>query len=96
MPGEKMKTRHLLLPLIVLCVLAGCSKNKWEGFVYPNKNDLTIHKNAGVFNSLEQCRAAALDMLLELGAKETGDYECGLNCENRAGLSMKVCEKTER
>ena len=92
-----MKKIFALLSLVVVLVLSGCFKEEWEGFVYPNKNDLTVHKNIGVYKSLESCRTAAWDMLSRLNATEGGDYECGLNCEYRDGMgSIKVCEKTER
>lgn len=56
-----------------------------------------MHKNIGVYESLENCRAAAWDMLSRISAIEKGDYECGLNCEHRSGMGdIKVCEKTER
>lgn len=83
--------------LIISFLLASCGKEEWEGFVYPNKNDLTVHRNTGVYESLESCRSAARNMLSEISSIERGDYECGLNCEYRSGMgSIKVCEKTER
>ncbi|KKL65763.1 hypothetical protein LCGC14_2151760, partial [marine sediment metagenome] len=39
--------------LIISFLLASCGKEEWEGFVYPNKNDLTVHRNTGVYESLE-------------------------------------------
>ena len=90
-----MKNIFAFLSLIIALGLSGCFKEEWEGFVYPNKNDLTIHKNIGVYKSLESCRAAAWDMLYILNATERGTYECGLNCEYRDGWgSLKICEKT--
>ena len=86
-----------ILSLLVVLIFSGCFKEEWEGFVYPNKNDLTVHKNIGVFKTLEQCRSASFNMLSRLNASESGDYECGLNCEWGAGIgSIKICKKTER
>jgi len=80
-----------------LILLMGCFEEKWEGFVYPNANDLSISRNIGVFSSLEQCRDAALKKLSIISSVHAGDYECGLNCESRSGLrGIKVCEKTLR
>lgn len=89
----------LKLPLLMSSVilLASCSKEEWEGFVYPNKNNLTVHRNIGVYHSLESCRAAALDTLSRISSIENGDYECGLNCDNRSDIGgIKICDKTER
>ena len=78
-------------------LLSSCYIKKWEGFVYPDKNDLTVYRNIGVYESLESCRAASLNTLSQISTIEKGDYECGLNCENRSGMGgIKVCEKTER
>jgi len=95
-----MNTRHvrlhlLLLPLgLLLC--SGCS-DTWEGFVYPNKNDLTTHRSLGEFPSLAACRAAARGILSELQALDRGDYECGKNCDDGAKLGgVKICQETLR
>ena len=81
-----------ILIISLALLLSSCSKEEWEGAVYPNKNDLTEYKNTGVHESLESCRAAARGMLSRISSIEEGDYECGLNCEG----DIKVCEKTER
>lgn len=68
--------------------------------MYPDRNNLTVHKNIGVYDSLESCRAEAiytLSLLSRLNPDVRGDYECGLNCEYRDNLvSVKICKKTER
>jgi len=73
------------------------SPDEWEGFVYPNRADLTVHRNIGVYDSIEGCRDAAISKLEALNALIKGDYECGLNCEERDGFgSIKICEETKR
>ena len=69
---------------------------RWEGFVYPNKSDLTVHKNIGEFESLESCRSAARNKLYELNSVSKGDYECGLNCEFKSNYGINICEETKR
>jgi hypothetical protein len=82
--------------VLVLATTAGCS-DRWEGFVYPNRGDLTKHRNLGKFDSLEACRAAARGMLAELKASDRGDYECGKNCDDGSKLGgIKVCSETSR
>lgn len=91
-----MRLRSIIAVLVSVAVI-GCFKEEWEGFVYPNKNNLTEHINIGTYKSLEACRASAIDALNKTSSASAGDYECGLNCELRSGMSgIKVCEETER
>ena len=86
---------RILAVMLAVLWLSGCAQDEWEGFVYPDADDLTIHQNIGVFDSLEDCRAAALSRLASVSSIERGDYECGLNCETRSGMDgIKVCEQT--
>lgn len=88
--------KKLSVIAFLLTLLSGCS-DTWEGFVYPNKNDLSKHISIGDYKSLEACRASALTTLMQLGASERGDYECGLNCKIDSGLGdIKVCQETLR
>ena len=91
-----MRWARLVLALLVVGGFSYACSEEWEGFVYPNKNDLTTHRNIGVFNSLEECRAAATATLQGLNALGRGDYECGLNCRYEEGFTVKICEATER
>jgi hypothetical protein len=93
-------TMHLpspVLPLtLVLLLCTGCS-DRWEGFVYSNKNDLTQHHSFGPFASLQACRAAVRAMLAALNVLERGDYECGHNCDHGSRLrGSKICQETRR
>jgi len=92
-----MRNIKLILIISSVLLLSSCFKEEWEGFVYPNKNDFTVHRNVGVYESLENCRIAALNTLSHISSIQEGDYECGLNCEARSSMGgIKVCEKTER
>lgn len=85
-----------VIVLVIALALAGCS-DRWEGFVYPDKENLTKHFGIGEYETLEACRWAARTALLQHADRglEQGDYECGLNCKP-FGNDMKVCDKTER
>ena len=92
-----MKISKTITIAFLIALLSACAEEKWEGFVYPNANDLTISENVGTFSSLETCRDAALSTLSSISSVRAGDYECGLNCEARSDLGgLKVCEKTEQ
>lgn len=74
-------------------LLAGCGE-RWEGFVYPDKDNLANHISVGEYSSLESCRDAARSALKGISSPKSGDYECGLNCSG--GASQKICDKTGR
>lgn len=89
-----MSALRLLSTLAVLAIFSGCGE-RWEAYVYPDKDDLSEHRFAGEHESLEACRLAAADLISGLPrGGPRADYECGLNCREKSG--MKVCEKTER
>ena len=83
-------------------VLCSCDQAPWQGWVYPNRSNLTDDIAIGRFATLEQCRASAREILdrqniFEDGEKIEGDYECGYKCKPDGGESgLNVCEKTER
>ena len=82
--------------LMLLVFLAGCTADRWEGWVYPDRTDLTVDVQIGEFDSLESCRASARNLMIQSGWQESGDYECGFNCEYHSRSGLSVCEKTER
>ena len=90
-----MRNLMMLAAVVGTILLTGCAE-KWDGFVYPNKHDLTNHLAIGQFATLEQCRHFALLVLNTAPLHPSaGDYECGLNCKPM-GDGMNLCEKTER
>lgn len=92
-----MNPRSIAVAVIAALTMSGCFKEEWEGFVYPNKNNLAEHINVGKYRSLEECRASAVSVLNKISSITAGDYECGLNCDSKSSMSgIKVCVKTER
>lgn len=75
------------LPILFLLVLLNCNKDKFLGFVYPNKFDLSTHKIIGEFDSLNECLEA-----VNRSAGSLGSYECGKNCDPST-MPMR-CEET--
>jgi hypothetical protein len=88
---------NILILVGAAAALYACWKQEWMGFVYPNKADLTQHIEIGVFSSLEECRGAAQGKLVLSGWASSGDYECGLSCEQKAEYGdLLVCKETSR
>jgi hypothetical protein len=86
----------IAVALAFVPLVAGC-ENRWQGFVYPDRTNLTRHVGLGEFRSLEECRTACRNVLSGLGALRDGDYECGLNCRDDPGLpGIRVCKETSR
>lgn len=54
-------------------VLAGFGQNdKWTGFIYPDRNTLTVSTEIGRFRTLEQCRAASVRTLAVFSRSDGG------------------------
>ena len=76
-------------------LVGGCAEPDWKGFVYPDGDDLTNHAEIGRFQTFEQCRAAALDVLEAFGSQDQGSFECGRQCEPSAALNgLEICAET--
>ena len=55
---------------------------------------MTDYRIVGEFSSLEECRDVSLNYLRGIKVLDTGDYECGKNCEYNSELDEYICEKT--
>src|SRR3546814_2162975 len=66
---------------LVAAVLWFNEPDLWDGIVYPDRNNLLADRFVGQFDTWNACRLASLDMLEQLNAVDTGDYECGLRSE---------------
>jgi hypothetical protein len=76
-----MSSRAVLAVLLIATVwlCAGCEQ-RWSGFAYPNRFELSRNTSVGTFSSLEDCRRASQAILRTSGSDPfNGDYECGLN-----------------
>jgi hypothetical protein len=74
-----------------------CGGDRWAGFVYPDRNNLAVHRELGEFKTLEACRDASRLYLADIGSQATGDYECGKNCRPSTTFpGMNTCDDTLR
>ena len=93
--------KRILIIIIISLFLGSISHalfhEKWDGWVYPDADNLTKYERAGFgFKSLEDCRNACLKKIAKAGYKNA-DYECGLNCKPISpGADVFVCKKTSR
>ena len=90
-------------PMVIAAILgaaigwmsASLTRDDWEGFIYPNRYDLTKHISIGHFQTIEECGATIQIMLTDLGMSDHSDYECGLNCK-ASDPFPKVCTETSK
>jgi hypothetical protein len=73
------------------------NNERWDAYVYPNANDLTVFDYQGRYESLDACRSASINRLRVMGKQLQGDYECGLNCQpSDYSNKLNVCEETRK
>ena len=67
----------------------------WEGYVYPDEENLLWTVPIGFYSTSLDCRTAAWRIVELLGLAETGTYECGKNCRTaEGGTDLRICEET--
>ena len=49
----------------------------------------------GQFDSLEACRASAMDLIDQSGWNQSSSYACGLDCEFNSDIESNVCAEIE-
>ena len=89
-----MQLLFAIAVVLGLYFLFFAGEDRWSGYVYPDANNLSVHRSIGDYPTLEECRAAALGTI-RAGGWQNADYECGLNCEPHSHMGINVCEKTE-
>ena len=80
----------------LLIFLSACSSGKSDTFhlvIYPDKNNLIHHINAGRYESADEARSAAKKLLVEY---PNGDYEIGKNKIKDLGDGVAIYEDTLR
>lgn len=102
---QPLRIPMAMLALIPALTLASCNRPKdWQGWVYPNRNNLTDDIPIGSFETFAQCSATAKALVIRFESERDdqgnwtrGDYECGFKCKptGRRG-ALNICEKTER
>lgn len=71
-----MNARYFYLGLALVAVIYFAYSQKWIGFAYPDKNNLSKVIELGEFKTEEECNAAAIQTLRKVSSVSAGDYEC--------------------
>lgn len=75
----KIKTKFLLIALVIATGIYVFNSAKWRGYAYPDKNNLSNVIDLGEFKTESECNAAAVNTLRRLSSTSAGDYECHKN-----------------
>ncbi len=83
--------------LATALVLTACGEAQWTAMVYPDRENLHDFDRIGVFEGLDQCRAAATEAigLLTGAANVVPGWECGRNCSVDDDGDLR-CDKYEQ
>lgn len=81
---------------IALLLLAGCDRPQWQGWIYPDKTDLTRSIEIGPYKTLDACRVAVLRATRNMIDPYGWDYECGFRCKPDPRLGINVCARVPR
>lgn len=71
-----MSKNYLYLGLVFLAAFYFASSQKWKGYAYPDKNNLSKVIELGEFKTEDDCNAAAVNTLRRVSSVTAGDYEC--------------------
>jgi len=71
-----MNKKYLYLGFALIAVVYFTSSQKWKGYAYPDKNNLSNVIELGEFKTEDDCNAAAINTLRRVSSVGAGDYEC--------------------
>jgi hypothetical protein len=71
-----LNKKYLYWGLALVVVLYLANSQKWKGYAYPDKNNLSNVIELGEFKTEDECNAAAINTLRRVSSVSAGDYEC--------------------
>jgi hypothetical protein len=71
-----MNKSYLYWGLAAVAVIYIANSQKWKGYAYPDKNNLSKVIELGEFKTEDECNAAAINTLRRVSSISAGDYEC--------------------
>jgi hypothetical protein len=81
---------------ILILSVSACSNERWDGYIFPDREKTLVQHHVGTFSSKEECEKASMEMLKARRATDTGFCECGKNCETAGSYYSRGCEETAR
>ncbi len=79
----------------MILVLGSCSDGReWQGWVYPDSENDSVGISLAGFETLDQCREAAVGMLNALPDPAKASYECGRQCRWNTSYKANICKET--
>ena len=71
-----MNKKYLYFGLALVPIIYFANSQKWKGYAYPDKNNLSKVIELGEFRTEDECNAAAINTLRRVSSISAGDYEC--------------------
>lgn len=78
----------MIIALFVYLALRG---DKWTGFYYPDRDDLSEYTKSQTFGSLSECIAWTDD---KSEGNTNAQTECGKGCKYKEQWDIYVCKET--
>jgi hypothetical protein len=73
---------------------ATATSRSGQGWLYPDRDNLTDDIPLGSFKTRQECARSAKEVLSII--ETAGDYECGFRCKPATSIpGLHMCEKTE-
>jgi hypothetical protein len=72
----KVNRNYLLIAVGLLLAIYYLYPEKWRGYAYPKKDNLSNSIYLGEFKSEDECNVAAINTLRRVSSVSAGDYEC--------------------
>ena len=60
----------------MVAIIYFANSQKWKGYAYPDKNNLSKVIELGEFRTEDECSTAAINTLRRVSSVSAGDYEC--------------------
>jgi hypothetical protein len=71
-----MNKKYLYLGFVLIAVIYFANSQKWKGYAYPDKNNLSNVIELGEFKTEDECNDTAINTLRRVSSPNAGDYEC--------------------
>ena len=74
-----MGAKYIYWVLALAATIYFINPEKWRGYAYPDRNNLSNVIELGDFKTEDECNTAAINTLRRVSSVNAGDYECHQN-----------------